>query len=106
KVKSKGNRAASSVLVNDRDVLAAATFEEVARFEFGETRVARFDDEKEAVVGCATEPLPIEQGMMPARQAVHDLPREECSKGPKQHRELEHDWEKRRHGHEVCRFAV
>src|ERR671936_742205 len=97
----------SSFLVNNRDVLTAAALEQIARFHLGEARVARFDDEKETVVRrAAAETFPIEKRMIPARQAVHDLPGEKCRERTEQHGELKHDREKCRHRHEVGRFAV
>jgi hypothetical protein len=61
------------VLVHDGDVLPAALLEQLARFDFGETRIARFDREEKSVVRRAAESVPVENRMIPARQSVHDL---------------------------------
>ena len=47
----------SLVFVNNRDVLAAALFEELACFQFGKTWIARFDDQEKSIVGHAAEPF-------------------------------------------------
>ena len=45
--------------MNDGDVLAAGLLEKLARFDFGESRIARFDDQEKSVVRRALEPLPV-----------------------------------------------
>src|SRR5688572_31995670 len=82
------------IFVDDRDVLAAALLQKLAGLEFGEARIARLDDEEKAVVGRAAEPPPVEDRVIPARQAVHDQHREESAESREEHGELEHDREK------------
>ena len=68
-----------------------------ARFDFGETRVARFDDEEKSVVRRAFETFPVKHRMIPARQPVHDQQGEESRESGEENRQLKHDREKRRH---------
>src|SRR5205814_9927366 len=69
-------------------------------------RIARFYRQEKSVVGHTTEAFPVEHGMIPTRQTVHDLPREKCSERGKKHCELEHDREKRWNREKVGRFSV
>src|SRR5688572_14178164 len=94
------------VFVDDRDVLAAALLQKLAGLEFGEARIARLDDKEKAVVSCAAEPSPVEDRVIPARQAVHDQHGEERAESSEENRELEHDREKGRHCAPVDRFAM
>src|SRR5437588_4269503 len=96
----------SSVLVHDRDVFAAAALEQVARFQFGESWIARFNHQEKPIIGGALESLPVKNRMMWSRQAVHDEDGEKRSESREEHGELEHDREKRRHRFPVPRFAV
>src|SRR3712207_4629171 len=86
-----------SVFVNHREMLSAGPLEELARFAFGEARIARFDDEEKAIVSRACETPPVENGMIPAWQPVHDEHGEKRGEGREEHRELKHDREKRGH---------
>src|SRR4029077_9500241 len=61
-----------SIVVDDSDMLAAGLFQQLARFSFSKARIARLDNEKEAVIGSATEAFPIENWMMRTRQTIHD----------------------------------
>src|SRR4029077_12838398 len=83
------------VLVHDGDMLAAGLLQQLVHAVFRKPRVASFDCQEKAVIGHAAETLPVEHRMVPARQAIHDLPRKERRKCGEKHRELEHDWEKR-----------
>src|SRR3977135_1508729 len=102
----KNPRSITLVFVDDRYVFAAALFQKLAGLQFGEARIAGFDDEEKSVVGRAAESPPIEDGMIPARQAIHDEHREKRSEGREEYRELEHDREKRRDRPPVHRFAM
>src|SRR2546423_10436267 len=68
----KKPRSIKLFFVDDGDVGAAALFQELARLQLGEPRVAGFDDQEKSVVGGATESTPIEDRVIPARQSVHD----------------------------------
>src|SRR2546430_6720649 len=68
----KKPRSISILLVHDGDVQPAGFDKQVVCFHFTETRIARFDGEKKSVVGHAAETVPVENGMMPARQPIHD----------------------------------
>src|SRR5437763_7150802 len=81
-------------LVDNGDVLTACLFEQGLSFLLAETRIARFNGEEKAVVGHAGETVPVEHGMIPARETVHDLPGEKSGEGREQNGELEYDWEK------------
>src|SRR5947209_11077868 len=73
---------------------------------FSETRIARFDREKETVVRCAFETLPVENRMIPARQAVHDQNGEERRERREENGQLEHDREERWYRFPVDRLSV
>src|SRR5438105_15853432 len=75
-----------SFFVDDGDVGAAALFQKLARFQLGEPRITRFDDQEKSVIGCAAEPGPVEDRMIPARQTVHDEQREKGGEGGEQNR--------------------
>src|SRR5205814_8722973 len=68
----KKPRSISILLVHDGDVQPAGFEEQIVSFYFAKTRIARFDGEEKSVVGRASETVPVEHGMMPARQSVHD----------------------------------
>src|SRR6266403_4932798 len=72
RTKMRRNPRSMSVLVHNGDVLPAGVLEQVPRFVLVETRVAGFDSEKKPVVSHTCKPVPIEHGMVPARQPVHD----------------------------------
>src|SRR5262249_57996230 len=72
----------------------------------GKSWVARFDCQEKSVIGHTTEAFPVEHGMIPARQAIHPLPRKKCGERGEKYRELEHDGEKCGNGKKVRRFAV
>src|SRR4051812_28989680 len=65
------------VLVNDGYVLAAASFQKFSRFKLGEPRIPRFYCEEKAVVSRTAEPRPVEHWVIPAGQAIHELPGKE-----------------------------
>ena len=94
------------VFVDDRDVLAAALLQKLAGLEFGKARVARLDDKEKAVVGRATEAPPVEDRVIPARQAVHNQHGEKRAESSEENRELEHDREKGGHRPPVDWFAM
>src|SRR5207253_969264 len=71
-----------------------------------ETRIPRFDGEEKSIVGGASETVPVKNGMMPARQPVHDQVRKKGGESREKHGQLEHDREKRRHRCPVERFSV
>src|SRR5690349_12380352 len=87
-------------------MLPATSLEELARFDFCKTRIARFDDQEKAVVGGAPETFPIEKRMIWTWQAVHDKDGKKCGEGGEKNGELEHDREKRRHGSPIVGFSV
>src|SRR5205809_7739093 len=68
----KKPRSISILLVHDRDVQPAGFDKQIVGFHFTETRIARFDGEKKSVVGRTRKTVPVEYGMMPARQLVYD----------------------------------
>src|SRR5437867_2272480 len=70
------------------------------------SRIARFNCQEKSVVGDAAEAFPVEQGMIPARQTVHTLPRKECGERAEEHCQFEHDREKRRNGPKIPRLTV
>src|SRR5438270_4389507 len=78
RTKMRRNPRSISVLVHDGDVLPAGLLKQVARFVLVETRIARFDREEESIVGHACKSVPIEYGMIPARQSVHDEHGKKC----------------------------
>src|SRR6476660_9164339 len=88
-------REAYLVLVHDGDMLAAGLLQEFVDAVFRKPRVASFDCQEKSVIGHAAEAVPVEHRMVPARQAIHDLPRTKRRKCGEKHRHLEHDWEKR-----------
>src|SRR3954468_22595496 len=63
-------------VVNQRDMPAADALEELAGLAFGELRVAGLDDDEEAIGREAREPVPVEDGMIPAGELAHDEQRE------------------------------
>src|SRR5437764_13787076 len=99
-------RSISILLVHDGDVQPAGFKKQVMWFHFTETRVARFDREKKSVIGHAAETVPVEHGMVPARQPIHDQIRKKGGKGREEHRQLKHKQEKRRHRSPVERFSM
>src|SRR5207249_12112634 len=99
-------RSISILLVHDGNVHPAGFLQQVVRFHFAETRIARFDGKEKAVISDAAETVPVKNGMMPARQTVHDLPGEKGGESREKHGQLEHDREKCRHGFPIERFSV
>src|SRR5438067_10373501 len=91
-------RSISILLVHDGNVPPAGHDQQVVRFRFAETRIARLDGKEKAVIGDAAETIPVKKGMMPARQTIHDLPGEKGGESREKYGQLEHDREKRRHG--------
>src|SRR5207253_6392060 len=102
----KKPRSISILLVHDGDVQPAGFEKQIVCFHFTETRIARFDGEKKSVVGRAAETVPVENGMMPARQPIHDQIRKEGRESREEYGQLKHDREKRRHRCPVKRFSV
>src|SRR5438093_8459533 len=94
------------VLVHDGDMLAAGLLQQLVHAVFRKARVASFDCQEKSVIGHAAETFPVEQRMVPARQTIHDLPREECRKCGEQHRELEHDGEEGWNSEKACGLTV
>src|SRR5436190_11857745 len=99
-------RSISILLVHDGNVHPAGYDQQVVRFRFAETRIARFDGKEKAVIGDAAETVPVKKGMVPPRQAVHDLPGEKGRESREKHGQLEHDREKCRHGLPIERLAM
>src|SRR6267378_795196 len=104
--KMRRNPRSISFLVHDGDMLPAGLLEQVPCFVLVEARVARFDREKKSVVRHARKPIPIEYGMIPARQPVHDQYGEKGGECGKQNGQLKHDREKGWHRSPVIRFSV
>src|SRR2546421_9226592 len=102
----KNPRSIRLVFVDDGDVFAAALFQKLAGLQLDEARITGFDDEEKSVVGRAAESPPVEDGMIPARKAVHDEHREERGESGEENGELEHYREKGRHRPPIHRFAV
>src|SRR2546430_2463554 len=96
----------SILLVDDGDVQPAGFQQQILRFYFAETRIARFDGEEKSVVGGAGKTIPVKNGMMPAGQSVHDQVGKKSGKGREEHRQFEHNREKSRHCCPVERFSV
>ena len=102
----KKPRSISILLVHDGDVQPAGFEKQVVCFHFTETRIARFDGEKKSVVGHARETIPVKNGMMPARQPIHDQIRKKSGESREKNGQLKHDREKRRHCCPVERFSM
>src|SRR5437764_11353079 len=81
----KKPRSISILLVHDGDVQPAGLDKQIVCFHFTETGIARFDGEKKSVVGCASETVPVENGMMPTGQSVHDQIRKKGRKSAEEH---------------------
>src|SRR6266481_1768902 len=99
-------RGAYLVLVHDGDMLPAGLLQELVHSVFRKARVARFDRQEKSVIGHAAETVPVEHRMIPARQAIHDLPRKERRKCGEKNRELEHDGEKGRNSEKARGLTV
>src|SRR6476660_5238257 len=99
-------REAYLVLVHDGDMLAAGLLQEFVDAVFRKPRVASFNCQEKSVIGHAAEAFPVEHRMVPARQAIHDLPRKERRKRSEKHRQLEHNREERRNGKETPWFPM
>src|SRR6476660_2149349 len=94
------------VLVHDGDMPPAGLLQQLIHAVFGKARVASFYCQKKSVIGHAAETFPVKHRMVPARQAIHDLPRKERRKRGEQHRELEHDREKGWNSEKACGLTV
>src|SRR5512132_3379731 len=94
------------VLVHHGDMLPAGLLQQLVHAVFRKPRVASFDCQEKSVIGHAAETFPVEQRMVPARQAIHDLPCKERRKCGEKHRELEHNGEKGWNSEKVCRLSV
>ena len=79
----------------------AGLLQQLVHAVFRKPRVASFDCQEKSVIGHAAEAFPVEHRMVPARQAIHDLPRKKRRKRGEKHRQLEHDREKRRNSEKV-----
>src|SRR6476660_891037 len=79
------------VLVYDGDMLAAGLLQQLVHAVFRKPRVASFDCQEKSVIGHAAEAFPVEQRMVPARQAIHDLPPKEGRKCREQYSHLQHN---------------
>src|SRR6476619_3949489 len=99
-------REAYLVLVHDGDMPPAGLLQQLVYAVFRKPRVASFDCQEKSVIGYAAETFPVEHRMVPARQAIHDLPRKERRKCGEKHRELEHDGEKGRNSEKACGLTV
>src|SRR5262249_9690774 len=66
------------VLVHDGDVLPAGLLQQFVHAVFRKPRIASFDCQEKSVIGHAAETLPVENRMVPARQAIHSLPCKKC----------------------------
>src|SRR5207248_9091202 len=78
----------------------------IVRCYFTDTRSPRFEGEEKSIGGGASSTVPVKNGMMPARQPVHDQVRKKGGESREKHGQLEHDREKRRHRCPVERFSV
>ena len=58
--------------MHERYVQASDFFEQLPRFGFGKFWIARFDDEKESVVGRLCKALPVENRVIPFRQLIEN----------------------------------
>src|SRR3954468_21816877 len=79
------------VFVHHGEMLTATLLEQPPRFVFSKARIARFDHEKEPVVGRSCEAIPVENWVIPARQPVHDQHRDEAGERGEENRQFEHD---------------
>src|SRR4030095_1452563 len=104
--KSQRIRGAYLVLVHNGDMLPAGLLQQLVHTVFRKARVAGFDCQEKSVIGHAAETIPVEHGMVPARQAIHDLPRKEPRKCGEKHREFEHDRKKGWNGEKACGLTV
>src|SRR5262249_27968363 len=104
--KSRKIHATYLILVDNGDVLPASLLQQLVHADLGESRITRFDRQKKSVVRYPAEAVPVEQGMVPARQAVHPLPRKKCGECAEEHGQLKHDWEKRGHGPKIPSVAM
>src|SRR5690242_15271769 len=102
----KNPRSISILLVHDGDVQAAGFDQQIVRFDFAEPRIACFDGEEKTVVSDAAETVPVKHGMIPARQAVHDLPRKKGRESRKKHRQLEHNRKEGRYRFPIEWFSM
>src|SRR5690348_15376059 len=64
-------RSISILLVHDSNVHPTGFDQQIVRFHFAETRIARFDGKEKAVVGDAAETVPVKERMMPPRSEEH-----------------------------------
>src|SRR6476659_6788051 len=99
-------REAYLILVNDGDMPPAGLLQQLIHAVFRKSRVASFDCQEKSVIGHAAETFPVEHRMVPARQAIHDLPRKERRKCSEEHRQLEHDGEKGWNREKACGLTV
>src|SRR5205823_831073 len=75
----KKPRSISILLMHDGDVHSAGFEQQIVCFHFAETRIARFDGEEKSIVGRTRKAVPVKNGMVPARQSVHDQVGEKTS---------------------------
>src|SRR4030095_13661451 len=104
--KSQRIRGAYLVLVHDGDMLPAGLLQQLVHAVFRKPRVASFDCQEKSVIGHAAEAFPVEQRMVPARQAIYALPRKERRKCSEKHRQFEHDREKGGNSEKACGLTV
>src|SRR5207247_5233773 len=104
--KSQRIRGAYLVLVDDGDMLAAGLLQQLVHAVFRKPRVASFDCQEKSVIGHAAEAFPVEHRMVPARQAIHDLPRKERRKYDEKHSEHKHNIKKRCNSEKTCDFTI
>src|SRR6476469_3325589 len=99
-------RGAYLVLVHDGDMPPTGLLQQLVHPVFRKPWVASCDCQEKSVIGHAAQAFPVEHGMVPARQAIHDLPRKERRKCSEQHRHLEHNREERRNGEDTTWYTM
>src|SRR5215831_16915811 len=99
-------RGAYLVLVYDGDMLPTGLLQQLVHAVFRKPRVASFDRQEKSVIGHAAEAFPVEHRMVPARQAIHELPCKKCGECGEKHRELKHDREECGNREETLWFPV
>src|SRR5437763_13032751 len=81
----KKPRSISILLVHDDDMQPAGFEKQIVCFCFTETRIARFNGEEKSIVGRARETIPVENGMIRARESVHHQVHKKCSERLEEH---------------------
>src|SRR5678815_302081 len=88
------------------DVRATDAFEQFSSLILGKLWIACFDNDEKTIIAGAFKSLPIENGVIPARQLIHCHERKDRGERGKQHGQFKEDGKEGRHRSPVVRFAM